>query len=255
MKSFNPQQIQIVQIRQRLFRMEIYYSSRQSTILNYFNDFSLWSVNLLFLIKAVVLSRKKKVLIERNKVRLWWTFVNRREYFAKDYVITSFIFLLVCGVRGRAQRIVGGSVTLAHEYPWLVGLSKQGKMYCGGSLITKKHILTAAHCINGMEPADIRVTQNAQYRWNILICNLTISGLCRRSQHNQRLFGDPKSSEILWTRAFWHHFFRQRYCYYRVRPDCKIWFNGTASLFTWWINRRIVWIDGNYSWMGTIRRE
>lgn len=64
---------------------------------------------------------------------------------------------LVCGVRGRTQRIVGGSVTLAHEYPWIVGLSRQGKLYCGGSLITKKHILTAAHCVNGMEAADIRV--------------------------------------------------------------------------------------------------
>lgn len=64
---------------------------------------------------------------------------------------------IVCGVRGRTQRIVGGSPTLAHEYPWIVGLSRQGKIYCGGSLISQRHILTAAHCVNGMEAADIRV--------------------------------------------------------------------------------------------------
>lgn len=82
-------------------------------------------------------------------------------------MVIYFIYL-VCGVRGRNQRIVGGSVTLAHEYPWIVGLSRQGKIYCGGSLITKKHILTAAHCINGMEAADIRV-MNEKFSYVLLL--------------------------------------------------------------------------------------
>lgn len=43
---------------------------------------------------------------------------------------------------------------IAGEIPWIVALGyknqknpNQPKWLCGGSLITKKHILTAAHCV------------------------------------------------------------------------------------------------------------
>lgn len=63
----------------------------------------------------------------------------------------------MCGIRGRTNRIVGGDETAAHEFPWLSGLSKQGKLYCGASLISDKLLLTAAHCVYGTEPREIRV--------------------------------------------------------------------------------------------------
>lgn len=44
-----------------------------------------------------------------------------------------------------------------HEYPWLVGLQKNGKIYCGGALISNGFVLTAAHCVNSFEAKDIRV--------------------------------------------------------------------------------------------------
>lgn len=68
-----------------------------------------------------------------------------------------FSFVLVCGVRGRTNRIVGGNEAPAHEYPWIVGLSKQGKLYCGGSLISHNYVMTAAHCTHFLEAGDIRV--------------------------------------------------------------------------------------------------
>ena len=56
--------------------------------------------------------------------------------------------IVVCGV-SRQTRIVNGEVTNTYEFPWAVALTYQGMHHCGASLITRKHLLTAAHCING----------------------------------------------------------------------------------------------------------
>lgn len=62
-----------------------------------------------------------------------------------------------CGVRGRKEKIVGGVETHPHDFPWVVGLFRQGKLYCGATLISSTWLLTAAHCVDGMESNKIRV--------------------------------------------------------------------------------------------------
>merc|ERR1712127_790240 len=66
-----------------------------------------------------------------------------------------------CGVKGGAAngRIVGGQATEANEYPWQVGLvSRNGKTpFCGGTLISSTHVLTAAHCTAGSSASGMRV--------------------------------------------------------------------------------------------------
>merc|ERR1711955_67637 len=54
----------------------------------------------------------------------------------------------VCGVANRATRIVGGQTTEVNEYPWQVALVGRGSssVFCGGSLINDRWVLTAAHC-------------------------------------------------------------------------------------------------------------
>lgn len=55
------------------------------------------------------------------------------------------------------MRVVGGNVTRVNEFPWLAGLSKDGEFYCGAALMTRRHLLTAAHCVHGFDVKRITV--------------------------------------------------------------------------------------------------
>ena len=69
-----------------------------------------------------------------------------------------------CGVPLEgADRIVGGDQVSPNRYPWMVGLSFDGKWFCGGSLINKDWVLTAAHCTHGAESSYVYIGAHNLY--------------------------------------------------------------------------------------------
>lgn len=53
-------------------------------------------------------------------------------------------------------KIVGGDPVLPRQYPHVAALTKNGRQFCGGSLIDEQHILTAAHCVANFSSKDLR---------------------------------------------------------------------------------------------------
>ncbi|KAK5640393.1 hypothetical protein RI129_011204 [Pyrocoelia pectoralis] len=53
-----------------------------------------------------------------------------------------------CGKRkSKSGKVVGGEDAIEGEFPWIVSLTRRGAHFCGGSLITSKHVLSAGHCM------------------------------------------------------------------------------------------------------------
>lgn len=54
-------------------------------------------------------------------------------------------------------RIVGGVPAAAGEFPFMVSLQRGTSHFCGGSLIHKNWVLTAAHCVRGTSASSLKL--------------------------------------------------------------------------------------------------
>ncbi|KAG5348170.1 TMPS9 protease, partial [Acromyrmex charruanus] len=59
-----------------------------------------------------------------------------------------------CGI---SNRIVGGKITIPHIFPWVVAILKKTSLHCGGTLINNQYVLTAGHCVQWTNHADLSV--------------------------------------------------------------------------------------------------
>lgn len=61
------------------------------------------------------------------------------------------------------SRIVNGEIVDIEDVPYYVAMLNQGEFGCGGSIIGKQWVLTAAHCVN----VSFKV-------WKIISCNKSL---------------------------------------------------------------------------------
>ncbi|XP_073995407.1 venom serine protease-like isoform X3 [Rhodnius prolixus] len=75
-----------------------------------------------------------------------------------------------CGWSNKATfqnlaRIVSGKKAGRHEFPWMAGVRKDGMQFCGASIITEYHVLTAAHCTVNKHNISLEVLVGTNIRW------------------------------------------------------------------------------------------
>uniref|UniRef100_A0A182QS33 Phenoloxidase-activating factor 2 n=1 Tax=Anopheles farauti TaxID=69004 RepID=A0A182QS33_9DIPT len=57
-----------------------------------------------------------------------------------------------CGLSTKQlSKISGGRPADSNEWPWMVALVMSRASFCGGALITDRHVLTAAHCVMNLK--------------------------------------------------------------------------------------------------------
>uniref|UniRef100_A0A3Q3ITY0 Peptidase S1 domain-containing protein n=1 Tax=Monopterus albus TaxID=43700 RepID=A0A3Q3ITY0_MONAL len=68
----------------------------------------------------------------------------------------------VCGQAVLNTRIVGGQSAPPGSWPWQVGLVRNGSFFCGGSLINRKWVMTAAQCLPSNDTSNLLVLMGRQ---------------------------------------------------------------------------------------------
>lgn len=71
-------------------------------------------------------------------------------------IVSKNMFPCLLGANaGVTDKLVGAKNADVSEFPYQVSLRLKGKHFCGGALITKKHVLTAAHCVAAVKSTGL----------------------------------------------------------------------------------------------------
>merc|ERR1712002_696027 len=93
--------------------------------------------------------------------------------------------LCQCGLANRKKKIVGGLETEINEYPWQVGIVEKGQttVFCGGSVISDRWLLTAAHCVQYDNSGTVEVLLGEHDYTTTTESNMTRAGVERIVNH------------------------------------------------------------------------
>merc|ERR1712154_230834 len=90
-----------------------------------------------------------------------------------------------CGRTYKKAETVGGVETEKTEYPWQVRLSVSSGT-CGGSIISKYKILTAAKCTEGHSVESITVTTRADDEVPVMVDDEVNHSVCSKREHSDQ---------------------------------------------------------------------
>jgi secreted trypsin-like serine protease len=77
---------------------------------------------------------------------------------ARRAAVVLAAVVVAAGVHSQgADAVVGGTEVQPGEHPYMAALLDHGNQICGGSVISQRWVLTAAHCVVDAEPADLSV--------------------------------------------------------------------------------------------------
>ncbi|RZF38122.1 hypothetical protein LSTR_LSTR005483 [Laodelphax striatellus] len=79
------------------------------------------------------------------------------EMLEDEDLVNAWCQFCYCGLANKMTRIVGGWATEINAYPWMVGLAVKGRLFCGGTLISDLHVITAAHCVVNISPDKLYI--------------------------------------------------------------------------------------------------
>lgn len=79
-------------------------------------------------------------------------------------VVLIFKFAVAALNNRNYDRIVGGVEVNIEDFPYQAQLLRNGHFFCGGSIISREYILTAAHCTNGSVAGDFAIIAGSSHR-------------------------------------------------------------------------------------------
>merc|ERR1711868_226804 len=87
------------------------------------------------------------------------SFTGRVKQLRMLWCVVLFVLAAYCDARS-TNIINGKDVDYPGKYPWQVSLQSRSSNFhsCGGSIVSKKWIVTASHCVEGSSPSRIYVT-------------------------------------------------------------------------------------------------